>query len=77
MRNRLTIGAFISALGVVAALSIQAGAQTKPYSAPKTPWGDPDISGTWSSDDLRNIPVQRPTELGNRAQLSDDARSHT
>src|SRR5262245_66458775 len=72
MRSRLTIGALLCALGVVTALSIQAAAQTKPYSTPKTPWGDPDISGTWSSDDLRNIPVQRPAELGNKAQLSDE-----
>ena len=81
--RRFTIGALVSAIGVVAALSIPARAQApakaassaapaKPYTTPKTPWGDPDISGTWSSDDLRNIPVQRPVELGNRSQLSDD-----
>ena len=75
--RRLTIGALVSAIGVVAALSIPARAQApakavstaapaKPYTTPKTPWGDPDISGTWSSDDLRNIPVQRPAELGNQ-----------
>ena len=81
--RRFTIGALVSAIGVVAALSIPARAQApapaassaapaKPYTTPKTPWGDPDISGTWSSDDLRNTPVQRPVELGNRSQLSDD-----
>jgi hypothetical protein len=80
--RRLTIGALISAVGVVAALSIPAGAQapsrapsaatsSKPYTVPRTPWGDPDISGTWSSDDLRNIPVQRPAEFGIRAELTD------
>ena len=81
--RRFTIGALVSAIGIVAALSIPARAQApakaassaapaKPYTTPKTPWGDPDISGTWSSDDLRNIPVQRPAELGSRSQLSDD-----
>ena len=81
--RRFTIGALVSAIAVVAALSIPARAQApakaassaapvKPYTTPKTPWGDPDISGTWSSDDLRNIPVQRPAELGSRSQLSDD-----
>ena len=80
--RRLIIGALVSAVGVVAALSIPAGAQApsrpvstataqKPYTTPKTPWGDPDISGTWSSDDLRNVPVQRPAEFGNRAELTD------
>ncbi len=83
MRSRLIISALVSAIGVVAALSIPAraqapskavstGAPAKPFATPKTPWGDPDISGTWSSDDLRNVPVQRPAELGNQAQLSDD-----
>ena len=81
--RRFTIGALVSAIGIVAALSIPARrrrlllrepvpAPVKPYTTPKTPWGDPDISGTWSSDDLRNIPVQRPAELGSRSQLSDD-----
>ena len=81
--RRFTIGALASAIGVVAALSIPAGAQappksssaaaspSKPYTVPKTPWGDPDISGTWSSDDLRSVPVQRPAEFGNRAELTD------
>ena len=81
--RRLTIGVLASAIGVVAASSIPARAQApvrpsasatpaKPYTTPKTPWGDPDISGTWSSDDLRTVPVQRPVELGNQAQLSDE-----
>jgi hypothetical protein len=32
----------------------------KPYAAPKTPWGDPDLQGVWSSDDTQGIPMQRP-----------------
>jgi curli biogenesis system outer membrane secretion channel CsgG len=28
-----------------------ASAATKTWSAPKTPWGDPDLQGTWTSDD--------------------------
>src|SRR5262249_24320621 len=38
----------------------------------KTPWGDPDLQGTWSSDDLRGVPMQRPDEFAGRAELSDD-----
>ena len=75
--------AVVSAVGVIAALSIptraqapsrtaSAAAPAKPFTTPKTPWGDPDISGTWSSDDLRNVPVQRPAEFGTRAELSDE-----
>ena len=30
-----------------------------PYTAPKTPWGEPDMQGVWSSDDTQGIPMQR------------------
>jgi hypothetical protein len=35
----------------------------KPYTAPKTPWGDPDLQGVWSSDDTQGIPMQRPQNI--------------
>jgi hypothetical protein len=52
-----------------------AGAQkaaARKWSAPRTPWGDPDIQGTWSSDDLRGVPTQRPDQFAGRAELSDE-----
>jgi len=42
-----------------------------PYSAPKTPWGDPDLQATWSGDSAFGIPLQRPTNLGSKAELTD------
>jgi hypothetical protein len=47
-------------------------AGAKPIVTPRTPWGDPDIQGTWSSDDLRNVPVQRPDQFAGRSELSDE-----
>jgi hypothetical protein len=38
-------------------------APEKPYAAPKTPWGDPDLQGVWSSDDTQGIPMQRPQNV--------------
>jgi hypothetical protein len=38
----------------------------------RTPWGHPDLQGTWSSDDVRGIPLQRPEEFGTRAELTDE-----
>ena len=35
-----------------------------PYTVPKTPWGDPDLQGVWSSDDTQGIPMQRAAERG-------------
>src|SRR5688572_2454063 len=43
-----------------------------PYSAPKTPWGEPDLQGVWSSDDTAGIPRERPAALGNTLYQSDD-----
>jgi len=44
-----------------------------PYTVPRTPWGDPDLQGVWSSDDTSGIPRERPKELGNNLYLSDEA----
>ena len=33
------------------------GGKAVDYKAPRTPWGDPDLQGVWSSDDLENVPM--------------------
>ena len=33
------------------------GGKAVDYKAPRTPWGDPDLQGVWSSDDMSNIPM--------------------
>jgi hypothetical protein len=38
----------------------------KVWTQPKTPWGDPDVQGTWTSDDCIGTPLQRPANLGDR-----------
>lgn len=40
-------------------------------SHPRTPWGDPDLQGTWTTDETIGVPVQRPAELGTKAFLTD------
>src|SRR5712691_2805574 len=42
----------------------------KTYTAPKTPWGDPDLQGQWPA--TANIPMQRPANLGERATLTEE-----
>src|SRR5262245_4823782 len=41
------------------------------YLPPRTPWGDPDLQGTWSSDDTEGIPRERPPALGTQLYQSD------
>jgi len=43
----------------------------KPYTAPRTPWGHPDLQGTWTTDDARSVPLQRASEFGDRRLLTD------
>jgi hypothetical protein len=38
----------------------------------KTPWGDPDLSGAWTSDDMRGVPRERAAEYTTRRYLTDE-----
>jgi hypothetical protein len=43
--------------------------ETKPagkWKQPRTPWGDPDLQGTWPISHLMTVPLQRPAQYGNR-----------
>jgi len=33
------------------------GGKPVTYKAPRTPWGDPDLQGAWSSDDMEGVPM--------------------
>jgi hypothetical protein len=41
------------------------------WAAPKTSWGHPRLEGTWSTDDMRGIPFDRPEALGTQESLSE------
>ncbi len=60
--------------GSVPALVVTAynGGPPISYTVPKTPWGDPDIQGVWSSDDTAGIPLSRPQPTGNRLYQTDE-----
>src|SRR5205823_3649035 len=38
----------------------------KSWAPPKTPWGDPDLQGTWTSDDCIGTPMNRAVNLGEK-----------
>ena len=66
------------AAGMVALCAI-AGAAPGPaeatagaWTVAKTPWGDPDLQGTWTSDDSIGVPFERPTRYGQRKWLTDE-----
>jgi hypothetical protein len=48
------------------------GASARSSSLPRTPWGDPDLTGMWPIDKLNGTPLQRPESFGERATLTDE-----
>lgn len=42
------------------------------WTAPRTSWGHPSLQGTWSTDDMRGIPRNRPEELGTQEFLTEE-----
>ncbi len=42
------------------------------YKVPKTPWGEPNLQGTYNANDLQGIPMQRAQTVGTRYKLNDD-----
>jgi hypothetical protein len=62
---------------LVMALSLAGGClafgQTTPktWTAPKTAWGDPDLQGVYTTDDLNGVPLQRPEKYGTRRYLTE------
>ena len=42
------------------------------WTPPKTPWGDPDLQGIYTSDDLIDTPLERPAEFGDRLFFNEE-----
>jgi len=40
--------------------------------APRTPWGDPDIQGIFTTDDELGVPFERPEQFAGRELLTDE-----
>jgi hypothetical protein len=57
--------------GAAVAVAWTLGAQE----VPRTPWGDPDLRGTYTSDNSIGVPFERPAQFGERAELTDEEYS--
>src|SRR2546422_11438710 len=74
---RMMFGAAVLGVSLAAGASILAQSHPEVADAgkawtQKTPWGDPDIAGAWTSDDMRGVPRERAAEHGTRRYLSDE-----
>ena len=59
--------ATVAAIGLAAVVSAQGA-----FRVPHTPWGDPDISGLFTSDDELGVPFERPAQFGTRRLVTDE-----
>ena len=81
MRHRilvsLVVGAVTAALWLgrvpVAAQSQTGSAPTRTATAstaPRTPWGDPDLQGVWTLNDMHGVPVERPVAAAGKTEIT-------
>ena len=67
MRARYAVVIAVVALGLGAGLA----AQGNPGAVARTPWGDPDIQGMFTTDDELGVPFERPVEFGERPTVTE------
>jgi len=86
MRHRLimllavTVLMTLVAFGQAAAAGSEAKAApaiAKAWTQPKTPWGDPDLQGTWTSDDCIGAPMNRQASFGDRKYYTEQELAQT
>ena len=71
MRIRQIVRNASRAAAVAVLLASGMGAGPARPSLPKTPWGDPDLQGTWPGGPVYSVPFERDPSLGTRATLTD------
>ena len=62
----------VIAAAVVALAGIGTHAQTQSF---RTPWGDPDIQGIFTTDDELGVPFERPQQFASRGAQTRGRRS--
>ena len=77
MRRRALVGSLVaSALLLCSPAAFagqQAAAEGGAWSPPLTPWGHPDLQGTWSN--ASTTPLERPADLAGQEVLTDEERA--
>jgi hypothetical protein len=69
MTTRFSVGVGVALM--TATVVAQSTAPKRAYSPPKTAWGEPDLRGTYTSDNSIGVPFERPAQYGDRQMLTD------
>lgn len=76
MRNAIRTGALVSTFAIVlsALPAAQQGRKAAQATVARTPWGHPDLQGTWNNSTI--TPLERPAKFGGREFLTaEEARA--
>jgi hypothetical protein len=66
--------ASISSAGQAPAKTTASSTSSKPYTPPKTPWGDPDLQGNYTNKYEQGTPFERPADLEGKTLADIDAK---
>jgi hypothetical protein len=69
------LAASVTVVPVAGQRSTAANAPVKskvPWTAPRTPWGDPDIAGIFTTDDELGVPFERPEQFAGRELVTEE-----
>ena len=61
----------ISSLVILVAIGVSAAGQSSRTTLERTPWGDPDIQGVFTTDDELGVPFERPESFGLRQTVTE------
>jgi hypothetical protein len=64
MRKSFVVSLSCVVLALLAATAVQTATE-------RTPWGDPDLQGVWTSESELGVPFERPERFGDRQELTD------
>jgi len=70
-----TFALLVTLVLLLPAMALGQPADTKVTTPFQTAWGDPDLQGIWDTDAMRSVPLERPTEFGERAILTKEELS--
>ena len=66
----LAAGSLAAVVGCSSASREAQAAEGKGYVPLKTPWGHPDIQGTYTTNEANGVEFERPAAFGNKAELA-------
>ena len=72
-----SLPAAILVLATVLAPVVFAAQGARTWTHPKTPWGDPDLQGIYTSDDYMDTPLERPARFGDRRYFTEEELAQT